>query len=456
MKKLFTISVLTFIGVSAFGSNFKKAPRKLTPTKTSQKAQLPEDYCTPLPRPQAETMEEVRIGDYDFFHDYISRDNGNYQDRTNKEINLIKNFGLPIVIGSDLFVEQPPWVFSQQSIKVWIDYNQDFIFDNENELVINGWIDEKRQDPDDDVGNAFPNFHGSFITSELAYTGKTRMRIQMSPNGESTACEVSAGMVLDYTVNILEDELDYCIPENIINRDEWIGHFYINNLHHEVGQLESYNNFTHETFKLNLGQSHTFRIVPDFRDQIYKEHVSVWVDFNLDGHFDNTTELIVEDISEQGQEVISEVYFPDSISLEPRRMRVGLKFNSYKEGACEDSYWGQVLDYTIDFRKASSLIQPSNITFTLEPEIEEITDLSYHFYPNPSLGGNINLAFKSDKPEKIKLEIRSITGLSVYKKSLELIPEEVKTIQLRKALKGVYLFQIKGERTTVVERIILK
>ena len=85
--------------------------------------------------------------------------------------------------------------FSGQSYtefwKVWIDYDQDGVFESSEE-VANG------------SSNSANNLYADFTIPASALTGQTRMRVSMKYNSAQTACEdgFAYGEVEDYTVNI--------------------------------------------------------------------------------------------------------------------------------------------------------------------------------------------------------------------------------------------------------------
>lgn len=73
---------------------------------------------------------------------------------------------------------------------VWIDYNQNQVFESPGELVLNSGL----------VQDAV--FNGSFIVPSTAQSGSTRMRIIVSPEAGVGPCDVHTGETEDYTLLI--------------------------------------------------------------------------------------------------------------------------------------------------------------------------------------------------------------------------------------------------------------
>ncbi len=87
--------------------------------------------------------------------------------------------------------------------KVWIDFNQDGIFDDDSELVL-------------DQGPTTTLTNGSFTVPSDAAEGNTRMRVSMKEFGTSDACEIfTFGEVEDYCLNIGSSIVPCDMPMNI-------------------------------------------------------------------------------------------------------------------------------------------------------------------------------------------------------------------------------------------------
>jgi bacillolysin len=132
-----------------------------------------------------EWIQSVKLGSIN----NNSGNNGGYADFTVQSTNLSKGStnAISIVPGIELFT------FFDQTVRVWIDYNQNGVFDNA-ELVFSQTKSSVNDAP----------FTGSIVVPASALNGRTRMRVSRQRNGIPPACGTFAdGEVEDYSVNIV-------------------------------------------------------------------------------------------------------------------------------------------------------------------------------------------------------------------------------------------------------------
>ncbi|WP_185117581.1 GEVED domain-containing protein [Chryseobacterium sp. PMSZPI] len=122
----------------------------------------------------------------------------------------------------------------------------------------------------------------------------------------------------------------------------------------------AYEDFTSKTINLNAGVAYSFAITHD----AYSQHVRIWIDFNNDGTFDETTELVgsgisVEDVN--GSNVTSSsIVIPATVTPGTYRMRVGDKYDEYPI-PCEIDGYGEAHDYTVIIGAVPSCLAPSSL-----------------------------------------------------------------------------------------------
>lgn len=138
-----------------------------------------------------EYIQKVSLGTIDNTSSVVD----GYQDFTNLSTNLNRGASYTGAI-------TPKWTGSQykEGYAVWIDYNQDFDFDDAGEQV---WTKSPSTDSPVNV---------SFIVPATSKLGKTRMRIAMSYNAVPTSCgTLDYGEVEDYSVVLSEGStVDIC------------------------------------------------------------------------------------------------------------------------------------------------------------------------------------------------------------------------------------------------------
>ena len=113
-----------------------------------------------------------------------SNNNGGYADFTSSP-------AIPLVRGAPVPVSFQPGFASStytEHWKVWIDLNQNSLFDSNEAL----WL-----------ASGTSTVNGQFVVPSTALTGATRMRVQMKYGGTPGACDQFAyGEVEDYLVTI--------------------------------------------------------------------------------------------------------------------------------------------------------------------------------------------------------------------------------------------------------------
>ena len=155
---------------------------------------------------------------------------GGYADFTSKVATVVKGSTNQILISagfrSTAYTEF--WA-------VWIDYNQDGIFDT-TEKAVSG------------SSSSSANLSANITIPTTALTGQTRMRVSMKYNSAQTACETfSYGEVEDYTVNISNTALNFNSSFTYIPSE---------NLGHETeADLKVYPNPTATSIQVKLNKS---------------------------------------------------------------------------------------------------------------------------------------------------------------------------------------------------------
>ncbi len=114
-----------------------------------------------------------------------SGDNSGYADFTNLTANITANTSYDITLYTGYSGRAYKEVYS-----IWIDYNQDGVFDEDSELIFS---DDTR----------YTSLSGTFTVPDNALSGTTRMRVSMQYNKAVSPCQVfTYGEVEDYSVNI--------------------------------------------------------------------------------------------------------------------------------------------------------------------------------------------------------------------------------------------------------------
>jgi PKD repeat protein len=176
---------------------------------------------------------------------------------------------------------------------------------------------------------------------------------------------------------------------------------------------------------VNAGQTYPISV----RDGVNSlSDLRVWIDYNNDGSFNNTSELA---FSSSFQTLHTGTITIPSSSVQniPLRMRVASESNSnfYPPRPCTNIQSGQVEDYSI------IVVNPLSIK-------ENTLAQSYSIYPNPNNGA---FYFKNTTISKgpINLKIYNTVGLVVAEKQMQADKEE-HLIDLKYLPKGIYLVKV--------------
>jgi hypothetical protein len=296
---------------------------------------------------------------------------------------------------------------------IWIDWNADGDFYDDNELMFSS-----------------PGTHTPILISMTLPTDveveQTRMRIAMQFGETPDPCGSFAyGEVEDYSIEILST-FAYCDAGGESTNYEWIESVSIGEVAHISGDNNGYADFTEIHIPGGLGQTLPISLSPEHTGNAFEEYWSIWVDWNEDGHFDETQELAFN--SEGSTTTIDGfIDIPADASPGLKRMRVSMKWGSSAE-PCETFSWGETEDYTLEVYDSEGLI--ANSELTLENNTSgEGTDGGYRsqedwggkdpiFYPNPAQT-YIILKHYSKITDVLEINIIDASGKSVQSEKLE-------------------------------------
>ncbi|WP_299105747.1 GEVED domain-containing protein [uncultured Tenacibaculum sp.] len=334
-------------------------------------------------RVQYEWIAGVKVGDFE------NNSTGSlYSDYTNQVIPLVKETATSITLtpghsGSAY----------NEYFKVWIDYNQDGVFDA-NEVAF-------------DAGSASNTaVNGTITVPSGALLGTTRMRVSMKYNTSPDACgSIGDGEVEDYTVNILNNTnpnpITYCEASGTRVQYEWIAGVKVGDFeNNSTGAL--YSDYTNQVIPLVKETATSITLTPGHSGSAYNEYFKVWIDYNQDGVFD-ANEVAFDAGSASNTAVNGTITVPNEASLGSTRMRVSMKYNS-SPNACGSIGDGEVEDYTVNI--SNTIVQKDVFKETLKKDNTTI------IYPNPvKTGFTLYLGSKYViKKKNIKLSVFDVTG----------------------------------------------
>jgi len=172
--------------------------------------------------------------------------------------------------------------------------------------------------------------------------------------------------------------LAYCTSKGNSVSDEYIQKVQLNTINNSSDGGNGYSNFTSISTDLTLGQSYTITITPKWTGTVYSEGYAVWIDYNHDGDFDDSGELVWSKAASKDTSVSGTFTVPTSASQEATRIRVSMKYNGIPT-ACETFSYGEVEDYTVNLGGSTADTQaPTAPTNLAASNITQTTvDLSW-------------------------------------------------------------------------------
>ncbi|MBD8081599.1 reprolysin-like metallopeptidase [Chryseobacterium caseinilyticum] len=168
--------------------------------------------------------------------------------------------------------------------------------------------------------------------------------------------------------------VSYCSATATNTSDERIGNVKFGTINNTSTGTAGYENFTAISTNVTRGSAYTVSITPVWTSTKYNEAYAVYIDYNKDGDFTDSGELVWTKTGSQTSPVTGSVTIPTTAALGTTRMRVMMQYNSVPSSSCGSYTYGQVEDYTVN-------VVSSGRTDDLDTK-DLLTDIK--LYPNPA------------------------------------------------------------------------
>jgi bacillolysin len=149
----------------------------------------------------------------------------------------------------------------------------------------------------------------------------------------------------------------YCSSSGRNASFEWIANVTVGEFSNTSGSA-GYSNFTFQKIELFPNRSYNISLSPDFSGTIYQEWWKIWIDYNIDGDFDDEGELVFDSKGLSPSTVTGFINIP-SYAFGETRMRVSMKWDGEQTSSCEVFSYGEVEDYTVSFSTSNDDEPPS-------------------------------------------------------------------------------------------------
>lgn len=234
---------------------------------------------------------------------------------------------------------------------------------------------------------------------------------------------------------------DYCTSTGGSSEDEWISNVTVGDINNTSSTIEGgYENHTTVSTSFEVDKSYSISITPSFSYDSYGEYFRVWIDFNQDGDFEDSNELVFDPSTSNTSTITGMITIPSGVLLGSTRMRVSMKYQ--EDGldapeACEMLEYGEVEDYCVKIQLGQSIDE-------LDQSLEVMV------YPSP-FNQEINLSFSST--------VKSILLFNAYGQLL--IEQKVEKNQLQAKLitgeqysPGMYYVHIISEDGSSIKKVV--
>jgi Zn-dependent metalloprotease len=245
--------------------------------------------------------------------------------------------------------------------------------------------------------------------------------------------------------------LTYCASKGNSVADEWIASVKLSRetttvFNNVSGANAGYGNFTGNSYAVGKGgAAYTITITPGWRATTYAEGYAVWVDYNNNGAFTDTGELVFSKTASTTSPASGSFTVPTTAATGNVRMRVSMKYNGVAT-SCEAFSYGEVEDYTLNLGgTAFARTDNSNETVATETSVNN----SYTVYPNP-VTDVLNIQFEN-LSESATIRIVTISGAEVY--SGKATDKEF-AINVNHLSRGLYVISIADEKGVVNHKFV--
>jgi hypothetical protein len=251
-------------------------------------------------------------------------------------------------------------------------------------------------------------------------------------------------------VNTLNNtSLEYCSSYGTSTAKEYIKNVQIGSINNTSDDNNGYGDYTSLSTNLTIGTSNNVVISPAWTSRSSStEYYNIWIDFNQDGDFDDSDELVFSKSKTKAKTVNGSLVIPTNALSGSSRMRVSMK-NDMLPNPCEIFSNGEVEDYTVSITSGATAKTVN--TSEMSPLKGPTTSLdtakpSLKLYPNPVKEDVIYISDIDSNPNYI---IYNIMGTIVAKGVLK-----IKEINVSQLTRGIYIITLNDGLVTATKRFI--
>jgi len=242
----------------------------------------------------------------------------------------------------------------------------------------------------------------------------------------------------------------------------WIQKIKYGSINNASGNNGGYEDFTNQCTTVQPGGQYTIGLTPGFAGSKYKVFWKVWIDFNMDGDYNDSGEFVAYG---SGTGPISgNITMPyTNIWTGTTTMRVAMKVGDYPTGPCEVFNYGETEDYCVEVIGAdlqddddeiglgARSSDPENAIEAINLSQIEIAAYGVNIYPNPA-SDFINLDIETIEDVDV-IEVFTVTGTQI----MNIVKSNSKKVDVEELENGIYMMSVKyNDGTIKTSRFIIQ
>ncbi len=184
-------------------------------------------------------------------------------------------------------------------------------------------------------------------------TNDTQYEFQVRTNCASGTSAYTASTLFGFT------PISYCTVAGGNSTDEWIKRVKLGSIDNTSNNNSGYGDFTAMATDLNRNSGTVLTIYPAWSGQTYAEGYKVWIDYNVDGDFNDSGEEVAVIQKTTATSVTATINVPSNVALGQTRMRVVMQYDQLPTSACGAYNYGEAEDYTVNIVDAGDITAPT-------------------------------------------------------------------------------------------------
>lgn len=234
-------------------------------------------------------------------------------------------------------------------------------------------------------------------------------------------------------------DMTYCDSKGADASDEWIKTVTLGLINNVTASDGGYGDYTNLSTMLEQTQVYSISVTPGFNGgQTFNEVFRVWIDYNQNGNFNDSGELVYSSGS-TNTTVTGNFTVPQTATLGSTRMRVSMKFSS-PASQCQNPFtYGEVEDYCVE------IVENDTINSINDAEAQ----LDVTVFPNPFANEAV-MQFSNPEDRAFQLLLLDVQGRVV--RHYTNITGERTTIHKGNLQSGIYLFELRDSKGKAAAR----